>query len=271
MKTITLFLFFTLFAFVFANAQVFDQDYEGLNVGDPGADAGHQMQGGTSTVQIATASGNATQILKAVHNGGVSDMWVRTSSFVVAEGEIYNVSFDIATSNTVYVVTIYYSNDDIAPFQALHPDSPASTTNGIQSGANGRIQDAVANTFGTASATFTVPAGWNRARIQVYQFGAANTFELDNFLVELETTASIEELLQFNFKSYPNPSKEFLQLSASKNIDKIEIYNLLGQLVKGEALNSTESKVNVSSLSRGTYIVKAFIEDAVGSYKFIKE
>ena len=264
-------LFFTLFAFVFVNAQVFNQNYEGLNVGDPGADAGHQMQGGTSTVQIATASGNSTQILKALHNSGVNDMWVRTSSFAISEGEIYNVSFDLAITNTVFAVTIYYSNDDVAPFTALHPDSPAQTTNGTQSGANGRIQDVTPNTFGTTSATFTVPANYNRARVQVYQFGSANTFELDNFLVELAPTQSIDDLLQFNFKSSPNPAKDYINLSASKAIDKVEIYNLLGQQVKMETLNNSQNKVNVSSLSNGIYILKAYIEDAVGSYKFIKE
>jgi len=82
---------------------------------------------------------------------------------------------------------------------------------------------------------------------------------------------SLKELAQFNFNASPNPAKDYIKLSASKTIDKIEIYNILGQQVKNLSLNKTQSNVDVSSLSKGIYIVKAFIEDAVGTYKVIKE
>jgi len=89
--------------------------------------------------------------------------------------------------------------------------------------------------------------------------------------VSIVPVLSVDDLSQFNFKSTPNPAKEYIYLSASKTIDKIEIYNILGQQVKNVNLNKTRSSVDVSSLSKGIYIVKAFIEDAVGTYKVIKE
>jgi hypothetical protein len=84
-------------------------------------------------------------------------------------------------------------------------------------------------------------------------------------------TASLEDLVQFSFKSYPNPAKDNLNVSAVKPINKIEIYNLLGQQVVSRELNTNKAQINVSSLSKGLYVVKAFIDDAVGSYKFIKQ
>ena len=271
MKKITLILGLTLFTFILSNAQVFDQDYESLNIDDPGALAGHQMQEGSSTVQIATASGNTSKILKVVHTaGGTADMWVKTSSFAVTEGEVYNVSFDIALTNQVHIVTIQYSIDDTSNFMAIAPDSPATSTNGTQSGANGRIQGATPNVFGTTTATFTVPSGFNTARVQIYQFGDTNSFELDNFLVT-SPTASIADLLKFNFKSSPNPTRDYINLSASNAIDKVEIFSLLGQQVMKSDINDRQSRLDVSTLARGIYILKAYIEDASGSYKFIKE
>lgn len=272
MKKIILFLFLTL-TYIVSNAQVevFQQNYESLNVGDPGSDAGHQLEGGSSSIQIATSTGNTTKILKAVH-GASNDMYVRTSNLTVEEGEVYEVSFDFAGTAAVHAVTMRYSNGDVAPFTVIHPDIPASSTNGTQSGANGRIQGVPLNTFTTTTAKFTVPAGYNRARVQVYQFGTANSFELDNFsVIRTFPPLSLQDLSKFNFASSPNPAKDYLNLSASKNIDKIEIYNLLGKQVIDSSLNVSKAQVSVSNLSTGLYVVKAYIEDSVGTYKFIKE
>lgn len=99
--------------------------------------------------------------------------------------------------------------------------------------------------------------------------GPNNAARMDDF--SIAPSLSISDLAQFNFSASPNPAKDYINLSASKNIDKVEIYNLLGQQIRSETLNNRQCKVNVESLSNGIYIAKAFIEDAVGSYKFIKE
>jgi|GEM_PF-3486963 len=270
MKKITFFI--ALLTVSISFSQVYDQNYEGLTVGDPATDAGNQIEKGTGTVQLATASGNSTQILKAVHNSGQNDMFVRSGSFAVSEGQVYNVSFDIATTNTVHVVTIRYTiDDDFNTAQSNEPDTAATSTNGAQGGAPlGRIVT-TANEFGTTSATFTVPADFNTARVQIYNYGAANSFELDNFLVALSSTASIEDLKQFNFSAYPNPAKNSVHISASKKIEKIEIFNLLGQKVITKETNDARVTMNVSSLKKGIYIIKAEIEGITGSHKFIKK
>jgi hypothetical protein len=98
-----------------------------------------------------------------------------------------------------------------------------------------------------------------------------NASRMDDFSIVASAPLSVQNLEQFSFNSYPNPAKNHLNVSAAKNITKIEIYNLLGQAVLNKNINSKNSEVNISSLSKGIYVVKAFIEDAVGSYKFIKE
>jgi hypothetical protein len=101
--------------------------------------------------------------------------------------------------------------------------------------------------------------------------GENNSIAIDNVSIVPSSSLSVNDLAQFNFKSYPNPAKDYINLSAAKNINKVEIYTLLGQQVKSIPLNSNSAKVNVSGLSKGVYLVKTFIEDAVGTYKFIKE
>jgi hypothetical protein len=121
------------------------------------------------------------------------------------------------------------------------------------------------------SGSFSFVATTTISRITFFKGTNRAPFRLDNVSIVVAPTASVEDLAQFNFKSYPNPAKDIINLSAAKNIDKIEIYSLLGQQVKSIPLNSNSAKVNVSGLSKGVYLVKTFIEDAVGTYKFVKE
>ncbi|WP_242116869.1 T9SS type A sorting domain-containing protein [Aestuariivivens sediminicola] len=266
MKKITSVVCLTLFAFVFVNAQVYSEDFESYSIGATNTDTGNQIQAGTGTVEVATASGNTSKILKAIHTA--DNMYVRSKSFGVNEGDIINVTADVATSNGIFVITM---RNEASPYTQINASEAATCTNGSQSGGNpGRIVQ-TANEFGTVSATFTIPAGIDNARVQIYNFGSANTVELDNFLVELEPTASLEDLARYQFKSFPNPVKNVLNVSASKTIDKIEVYNLLGQQVLSHMLKDDSAQIGVSSLSNGVYLVKAFIEDAVGTYKFIKQ
>ncbi len=267
------FLFISCFAFTFLNAQevVYDENYESFNVGDPITNTTNQLEKGTATAQIANATGNTTKILKAVHNSGQNDMYIRSKSFGVSEGDVINTSFDIATSNTVHVVKIRCAiGDNFQTASEIDPDVAPASTNGAQSGAPGRMVT-TANVFGTTSAKFTIPAGFNTARIQIYNYGSANTVELDNFKVTKTSSLSTEDLSKFNFTSYPNPAKDVINLSAAKNINKIAIYNLIGQEVLSQEPNSETAAVNVDSFARGVYMVKVDIEGTVGSYRFIKE
>lgn len=69
---------------------------------------------------------------------------------------------------------------------------------------------------------------------------------------------------------YPNPVTDILYFKGKEKIEKAEIYNMVGQKVK--SLDTVEGQIDVSSLSKGDYIlqysVKGVIQEA---YKFIKK
>jgi len=73
-----------------------------------------------------------------------------------------------------------------------------------------------------------------------------------------------------NFKYYPNPIKDVLNLSYTENITKVMVYNLLGQEVLLQEGNSIES-INMSSLAQGNYIIKVFANETFKTIKVIKE
>lgn len=61
-----------------------------------------------------------------------------------------------------------------------------------------------------------------------------------------------DELHQISL--YPNPAQTFFNISADDNVDRLKIYNSLGQLVQNET-NIKRNHVNVSQLTKGLYFV----------------
>lgn len=75
------------------------------------------------------------------------------------------------------------------------------------------------------------------------------------------------EVSNIKHNIYPNPVKEFLNITSNQPIKSVEIYDTLGRLIKTE--NST--KVNVAQLSKGNYVVKIKTNSGEKIEKFIKE
>lgn len=74
-----------------------------------------------------------------------------------------------------------------------------------------------------------------------------------------------------DFRAYPNPVKNVLNLSYSKNISTVAVYNLLGQEVMTRSSNSNLSQIDMSNLLSGTYLVKVTIDNQIKTIKVIKE
>ena len=60
---------------------------------------------------------------------------------------------------------------------------------------------------------------------------------------------------------YPNPSNEQLYIQAESIIQRIEIHDLRGSLIKGEFLNNTQHLINTKDFLNGFYIVSAIFEN----------
>ena len=107
----------------------------------------------------------------------------------------------------------------------------------------------------------------------------ANIYFDYNFPITTNTyTTTVESILSnqsFDFSTqftlYPNPAKEVLNIQSknSLEIQSIEIYNLLGQVVL--AVPNTTNAIDVSNLKTGTYFVKVNTEKGSSNTKFVKE
>jgi endo-1,3(4)-beta-glucanase len=99
------------------------------------------------------------------------------------------------------------------------------------------------------------------------------TFLFDDIVQDVTLSAGIEKTLNIaEIKSYPNPAKDFLTISAkNENIKTITLFDILGNKVTTLYPNSREVTIDVSNFDSGVYIAKISTLEGVGSIKLILE
>jgi hypothetical protein len=88
------------------------------------------------------------------------------------------------------------------------------------------------------------------------------TFTLANQIDSITDTDSV------NLKIYPNPVKDVLNIQTPETIEQIEIFDLLGRILKKETNTSTTV---VSNLHSGVYLLRIKTEKRIKTFRFIKE
>ena len=92
---------------------------------------------------------------------------------------------------------------------------------------------------------------------------------IDNISLKALQTASVDDVFSSKVSVYPNPANEFVTISTLEKIDRVEVFNLLGkQVIKTSTLNN--NILDVSSLSKGVYLMKLTSGNSVATRKFIK-
>jgi hypothetical protein len=86
-----------------------------------------------------------------------------------------------------------------------------------------------------------------------------------------QTPVGINDVMNTSYTIFPNPVSDVLRISNAQDLKKIQIINLMGQVVDpGNELNMQE--VNVSFLSKGAYILQITdIRDRTYDLLFLKK
>ena len=79
------------------------------------------------------------------------------------------------------------------------------------------------------------------------------------------------EIINNAFTVYPNPTKGTITIASVENIsiDKIEIVDVLGQIVSVKTENT--SQIDISEFSNGVYILKIHSGESIFEKKIIKQ
>lgn len=104
--------------------------------------------------------------------------------------------------------------------------------------------------------------GWS----VVYTSGLAGKVQL-----AFDPNLATAKFSNFKFSVYPNPTSGQLNVSADKNISKVELFNLLGQKVQSNAVNAAQKQFDISNLQNGIYLMQVTIDNAKEAFKVIKQ
>lgn len=98
-------------------------------------------------------------------------------------------------------------------------------------------------------------------------------FDVDMFIFPIiEGTVGLTEA-EVNSLSYvyPNPAKDEVMVASSLSMERVEIVNMLGQVVYSADVNANSVKVNTAEMGAGNYVVKMYTEAGMATKKLVVE
>jgi hypothetical protein len=231
-------------------------------------------------VDVATCSGGSALI--APSNGNRFKFYDRPSLFEpIAEGRFLILN-NVRQQQNIYVTSIDSLFESIATPLTVFVNGPRAQFS-IPSYINLRASDTLAITNnstgglsfkwylnGVLADTNQNPRivvrrlGNNLLKLKIGDFDCADSLEL-NFTAG--NIASVKGKLPLGYAVYPNPAKDVLFVEAPQGeTPQISCLNLQGKLVRlTQTTNSDKSIIDLSNLSRGTYIL--LMSDKTGTYQ----
>lgn len=98
-------------------------------------------------------------------------------------------------------------------------------------------------------------------------------FDVDMFIFPvIEGSVGLTEA-EVNSLSYifPNPAKDEVMVASSLTMERVEIVNMLGQVVFAADVNANSVKVNTAEMGAGNYLVKMYTEAGMATKKLVVE
>jgi hypothetical protein len=87
---------------------------------------------------------------------------------------------------------------------------------------------------------------------------------------DIEEAVSVSEITATAVRLYPNPANDVLFISSDSDVNRVEVYNLLGQNVMSTNIDSKQTELNVSDLDAGMYLIKVYDENGAQTHRFLK-
>lgn len=94
-------------------------------------------------------------------------------------------------------------------------------------------------------------------------------YVVDNIIVRDMDQLAVSDTSKTQPNVFPNPTSDFINIKSDEIINSIKLYNASGRLIKTE--NSNSSKINISSLPKGNYIISIETKSGIETKKIIKE
>ncbi len=99
-----------------------------------------------------------------------------------------------------------------------------------------------------------------------YAFGQS-----EDYTINITTNLATSDINSKKIQIYPNPVKNILSINNKLIVKTVKIINMTGQEVYNKQLNKINPQINVSSLSKGVYIINIETTEGVVTQKIIKD
>ena len=188
-----------------------------------------------------------------------ANAWYFTKGLILTAGTEYSISYKYggnspSTSTIVEKLKVMYGSDANASDMEVELANHTFATDVAQTNEV---------TF-VAATTGVYYFGFN-----VYSAACQNSVYIDDIIIEEYLKTGDFNSSAFTY--YPNPVKNLLNLSYYQNIASVSVFNVLGQKVMEQHINSNATALDMSSLSSGTYMVKVTAENQTKTIKVVKE
>jgi Secretion system C-terminal sorting domain len=100
---------------------------------------------------------------------------------------------------------------------------------------------------------------------------AGDTFLIDNLVFGSLASLGTNKFETSNVKMYPNPVKNTLTIEANSEIQRVSVYNILGQEVLKASPKSNSATLQTNELQKGVYMVTTEIDGKLSTSKVVKE
>ena len=222
---------------------------------------------------IAAIMGQITQNV----NGTVVSAALHSATSTSVGGEISNISFNITQASDLNADGLALLSLDLPAIQSLSDFAVVINVPEFEVNADNEIindflfvattaidcasgEKSFSYSFDseamTTRAWSTISASWN-ADLDFMIFPLINGAGLDNIDVNSFTYV------------YPNPAQDQVVLASSFKMEKVEIFNMVGQKVYETSVSGISTTVNVSNFAQGTYLVKMFTEAGLATKKIV--
>jgi hypothetical protein len=188
-----------------------------------------------------------------------------------------NIGSAVDAADMTHFHMDYYVSDDFNQGQVFNSKlSNHEKADGTEGESNALVFDialTAADVQTWKSLDVALPAG-DKGNILQFLITVSNTVGLaylDNIYLYKEASAGIENNVLLGFSMYPNPTTNFLNISAKEAIQNAAVYNVLGKKVMSLNINKSSESIDISNLSSGIYFLKYNVNDKVGAAKFIKQ
>jgi Secretion system C-terminal sorting domain len=100
---------------------------------------------------------------------------------------------------------------------------------------------------------------------------ANDVFLVDNIVLGTVSSLSTTKFDKSTVKMYPNPVQNTLTIEANSEIQRVSVFNVLGQEVMSRSPKSNSTTLQTNDLQKGVYMVTTEIDGNISSSKIVKE